>query len=457
MRLIIRYARITWVFLKYLVFKRSQCLGARLRPAFEELGPTFIKIGQLLSTRHDLLSDEDCRELRKLLDTVKPIPFKKVRELLMHDFGKTPEALFKHFAQKPIASASVSQVHKATTIDGRIVAVKIRRPHIGRTIQTDMRILRQLAVIAQVFSPALRLVKAPRLVDQFREWLLQEIDFRHEAKNVVEVKNFLTSTKKGLKASTGTLIIPELITEWCSENVLALEFIEGTPLNQCNKNVALAAKTYVNVSLRPLFEDKPLVFQADPHPANIIVLEKGDVAIVDFGLVGHLTLTQVQRARELFIAIYAQNIDETIKSLLAMVEADYNKHAVQIRPEIEAFLKHSSAESAGYWFMELFKIMLKHNISYPADFALFGRGTICCDGLIHLADPSLTAADLIGNELRAALLKKMITNVTDANYPKILYNITTKIRDSPELLSNLIDKYGNDPARFFKDVKEAVA
>ena len=194
MKKIHRSFQISFTSFKYLVFYKftkyqNKTLGTRIRLACEELGFVFIKIGQILSTRYELLSREDCAELQKLLDSVPPVPYEQIQKIFLEDFNTTPENIFQNWNPVPMASASVAQVYKAHIPKYGDVAVKVRRPRIEKNIRSDLAILKRLGKIAQIFSKNLRQTNLNEVFNQVESWLLAEIDFRNEANNLDRISN----------------------------------------------------------------------------------------------------------------------------------------------------------------------------------------------------------------------------------------------------------------------------
>ncbi len=261
----LRWFTIFYVSLKYFAFyklgkHRQDIFGKRLRYACEELGPIFVKLGQILSTRYDILSNENCAELQKLLDEVNPLPFETIETIIKKDFGKDYAKIFKNFQKVPLASASISQVHRATLADGKKVAVKIKRPGIQDTIESDIAILKQVISIGELFSAPLRHLDVRQIIDQLKSWILAEIDFVQEADNIARMRKYLEySVEKTNTAleDAEQVVIPEVYGQYCSENIITMEFIDGVPLSKFDSvkdnpeyDVEKSAKACCMLSLR---------------------------------------------------------------------------------------------------------------------------------------------------------------------------------------------------------------
>ena len=369
-----RIFEIISVILEYSVFYKfnkhsNKILGRRIREACERLGTTYIKFGQMLSTRYDILSEKDCKELQKLFDQIKEVQYSKIREIFKHDFEKYPEEIFEGFNSKPISSASIAQVYKAKLKSGEFVAVKIRRPYIGRKIINDMDLLINIVRFLQVFSPSLKTVNAKGIVKEMKFWLLQEIDFESEVQNMLEIKKyykFCDGIKYRDDLPPAVFIFP--YPKLCSKNVITMNYIDGIPLSKINLirdnpkyNIYLSLKSYVNAGTHALFHNKgEYLFQADPHPANILILKDGRASSVDLGLIGRISPENVKKTKKLFLAVYSEDIDNTVRSALELCGVSYKKYSKKIRKDIKEYLKKAPYKGVGFWFMEIVRIFIKH-------------------------------------------------------------------------------------------------
>lgn len=285
--------------------------GERLAAMFDELGPTFVKFGQMLSTRPDLLPPDIVSELRRLQDRVAPIDASVVTEVVEAELGAPIAERFASFDEVPVAAASIGQVHRATLDDGRQVVVKVQRPRAAEKIEADLALLEQMAKLAKARIHRLRFVDTVAVVDEFRRAIRQELDYRIEARNVEIARRAF--------AEDDHVQIPAVVWEATTTRVLALDWIDGPTLN----NVDLA--TWTDVDRRRLAERisetwMKMVFDhgsfhADPHPANIVVKGPDRIGLVDFGMMGHLSIADRQAAVHLFLDCVDQNLDRLPRRL----------------------------------------------------------------------------------------------------------------------------------------------
>jgi ubiquinone biosynthesis protein len=280
--------------------------GRALREALDELGPTFVKFGQLLSMRPDVLPPDIIAELRGLQDDVRPFPFEQAEQVIEADLGLSLERLFLDFEPVPIAAASIGQVHQAVLPNGRRVAVKVQRPGAPRQIEADLALLYQAARIAKERVRAFDFIDARALVDEFARSIRQELDYRLEGRNAEAFRrNF---------AGHPHVRIPRVYWSYTRPRVLTLEFLDGTqvadldpevvPIEERRDLAYRMTETWMTMIFRDGF------FHGDPHPANILVLEGTDrIGLVDFGLAGNLTEEDMTKLTRLFIDAANENVD----------------------------------------------------------------------------------------------------------------------------------------------------
>jgi ubiquinone biosynthesis protein len=279
--------------------------GRHLREMLDELGPTFVKFGQLLSTRPDVVPPDIVFELRSLQDDVRPFPFAQIRDVIQADLGLTLEQAFLRFDEQPIAAASIGQVHRAMLPNGDEVAVKVQRPNAPRQIESDLALLYQAARMIKERVRALDFIDAQALVDEFARSIRQELDYKLEARHAETFRrNFADSER---------VVVPKVYRDYSTARMLTLEFLDGVQLVDLDYDVTsleerrglayLVTQTWMEMIFEHGF------FHADPHPANVLVLSGDRIGLVDFGLAGKLTEEDMARLTRLFIDAATENVD----------------------------------------------------------------------------------------------------------------------------------------------------
>lgn len=279
--------------------------GRHLRELLDELGPTFVKFGQLLSTRPDVVPPDIIAELRSLQDDVRPFPYADVERVIRAELGQPIERLFLEFDPEPLAAASIGQVHRALLPNGREVVVKVQRPNAPRQIESDIELLEQAARLVRERVRALDFIDTRELVDEFARSIRTELDYRQEGRNAEAFRrNF---------AGHPHVAVPRTYWSYTRERVLTLEYLDGVQLadlelgawtvEQRRGLAYLIAETWLTMIFRHGF------FHGDPHPANILVLSPERIGLVDFGLVGKLTESDLTKLTRLFIDAANENVD----------------------------------------------------------------------------------------------------------------------------------------------------
>jgi ubiquinone biosynthesis protein len=349
--------------------------GQHLREMLDELGPTFVKFGQLLSTRPDVLPPDIIAELRGLQDDVRPFPFAQVEQVVEEDLELTLDKLFLDFDEKPIAAASIGQVHRATLPNGRRVAVKVQRPGAPRQIEADLALLYQAARIAKERVRALDFIDARQLVDEFARSIRHELDYRLEARNADAFhRNF---------AGHPHVRVPRVHWSYTRSRVLTLEWLDGTQISDVDpdewsledrRQIAyLITETWMTMIFRHGF------FHGDPHPANILVLGRPDViGLVDFGATGNLTDDDMTKATRLFIDAASENVDALPRRLADLGVRYPKEREEEFRLELqEIYYRYYGASLAEIdplqVIREAFQLIYSMNLRLPSRFLLLDR------------------------------------------------------------------------------------
>jgi ubiquinone biosynthesis protein len=298
----------------------------RIRLALEELGPTFVKFGQIMSTRTELLPPEMIDQLKKLQDHAKPVPFSEIRVVLEENCPHFDE-IFCGIDETPVASASIAQVHSAALKDGTLIALKIQRPGIGEIIETDIGILQSLAERVETVFPETRMYNPVGMVDDFSHQIVKELDFTRDGRNADRMS-------RNFRGVTG-IRFPKIYWEYTSPKVMAMEFIEGVRIDDPEAITAMGLDTHeigvrgFHAYLKMIFEDG--FFHGDPHPGNLLVTKEGDIVFLDFGIVGILRPEKRQNFINLLFALVNDDVELMLRSLegFGIVIAEEDREALR--------------------------------------------------------------------------------------------------------------------------------
>lgn len=366
-------------------------VGERIRLVIEELGPTFVKLGQIASTRSDLIPSSVLKELEKLQDNVLPFSFHEVRAIAEAELGIELEQAFTSFDTEPVAAASIGQVHIGTLHSGERVAVKIQRPGIDYTVRTDLAILQNLAVLAEARFEWAKRFQLRNMIDSFGKSLIEELDYTIEARNTETLyKQTLPHTR---------IRIPRIYGEYSSKKLMTMEYLDGTKLNQPELLRARGydpksiAEKLMQAVLQQIFIDG--FFHADPHPGNLMVLPGEIIAFLDFGMVGRLTPEMKQHFAGLIIALMRQSTSGVIKAVLRMGLVTEQVDMQLLRRDVDLLRDKYvgvplSDVSLGEAVNDLFDVAYRHHIRIPTDFILVGKTLITIEGLVEQLDPDIS-------------------------------------------------------------------
>lgn len=376
----------------------------RIVEAMEELGPTFIKLGQILSTRPDVLPEELILELKKLQSHVKPEPFADIERLLESSLGEDLETVFERFGKEPIAAASVAQVHRAVLKDGRDVAVKVLRPGIREVVENDVDILYFLAGLAERL-PELRVVQPRGVIREFERAMTRELDLTHELANIRRFRqNF---------AETDWMRIPEPIDELCTRNVLVMEFLEGVPFTdyaQVGADRERIAKRAVAAIFKMAFDDG--FFHADPHPGNVLALAGSRIGVLDMGLAGRLDRVLRDKVVTLLSALVQDDPHRIAEAVFAFghaegaVDFDRFRNDVVDLYEDELHGKAVKDIQLGRIFSRLFRVAGTHRMSIPADLTLLFKSLVTVEGVAKEVYPELDVMEEARPYVKRLLLER---------------------------------------------------
>ncbi len=404
--------------------KETLSIPKRLRLMCEELGPTFIKLGQILSTRPDLIPLSFIKEFEKLQDRVKPLKAEVIEKIIGEELGDFPEKLFSSFDRKPLASASISQVHRAKLKNEKEIILKVQKPGIKKIINADLQILHNLASLIEKFIKEAEIYQPKRIVEEFEKSIKKELNFLLEARNIERFsRNF---------SSDDTIYIPKLYKNFTTGKVLALEYVSGTKINEVEeleklclnrKQIALNGAKGI---LKQIFVDG--FFHGDPHPGNILILKNGKICYLDFGIVGRLGEERKMELVSLFEGFLYRDAERIVRTLLSMGTIDENVDLRELRRETEEIIdKYYNVSLKEISIKEIideeFTIMRKFKMKIPSDFSLLAKALITTEGVGTLLEPDFNIIEQI-KPFAKNLMKERLS----------LFNL---VKDLKKMFSNL--------------------
>ncbi|HET8607812.1 MAG TPA: AarF/UbiB family protein [Gaiellaceae bacterium] len=415
--------------------------GQHLREMLDELGPTFVKFGQLLSTRPDVVPPDIIVELRGLQDDVRPFPLEDVRRVVAEELGQPIERLFVEFDERPLAAASIGQVHRAQLPNGRRVAVKVQRPDAPRQIEADLALLLQAARLGKERVRAFDFIDAEQLVDEFARSIRQELDYRLEGRNAEAFhRNF---------AGHPHVRIPRVYWSYTRARVLTLEFLEGEQLadldlaswslEERRRLAYLVAEGWMTMIFRHGF------FHGDPHPANILVLGRDQVGLVDFGLTGKLTDDDMSKLTRLFIDAASENVDALPKRLSDLGVRYPKELEDQFLAELrELFYRYYGARLSEIdplqVIREAFALIYRMNLHLPTRFVMLDKAIATLGSVGVELYPDFNVFEIAKPYARSLMLERFTPRRVAVRGRKEAWRLASMAAEVPYQLHDILEE-----------------
>ncbi len=437
--------------------------GERLRLSLEELGPTFVKLGQILSTRSDIFPEDIVEELKKLQDSVPSISLPEVRAVIEEEFEDSLENIYKEFDETPVAAASISQVHRARLISGKLVAVKVQRPGIEKSINQDLSILKDLASFIDHYTQYGNLYDCSGMVLEFENTIRNELDFTREAENIeVFKRNF--SKDEGIT-------VPDVRWIYTTKRILTMEYIEGIRVDDFSAlelsgidRTVLAKKLAISICNQILRDG---FFHADPHPGNIKVLPDGTIVFLDLGMVGYLNESRKKMITDFFVGVASRDSRLVVKSIIDMDTMPNRNNIKKFEKDVDKIIdKYLTMPwneiKIDSLLNETFNIAFINHIKIPREFALLTKTLGTLQGLLEKLAPDLNtlvvakpiakklmlqsfSVEKIGNEIKKSFwrYKDLLTEI-----PSTLLNFLAKVEGEDFAVKMEIKGINNIVKRF---------
>ncbi len=381
----------------------------RLRMALADLGPTFIKLGQVLSTRPDLIPLDFAKELEKLQDQAPPFSSDEARKIVAAQLNKPITEIFQSFSAEPIAAASIAQVHKASLLNNQSVAVKIQRPQIKRIIETDISILYHLANLVEKYFSESELYNPIGIVDEFAKTIRAELDFIREGRNIDRFRHHFKNDQ--------TIYLPHVYWDYTASSILTMEYIDGAKVSDIDFSQRpdldrkIIAQYGAKATLKMIFEIG--LFHADPHPGNIFVLKNNVLAPLDFGMVGRLDEQTKGYLQNLLSAIVARDIDKIIKIFIDAEVLEETNDTRLLRIDLHEFIDTYYGIPLNQLQIEklvndLIDVLRRHRIAVLTDVVLMAKALATIESVGRSLDPDFNMMNFMEPYARKLMIQPII-------------------------------------------------
>jgi predicted unusual protein kinase regulating ubiquinone biosynthesis (AarF/ABC1/UbiB family) len=418
----------------------------------EKLGPTFIKLGQLLSTRADLLPGPYLDALERLQDQIEPFPYEEIERIVSSELGVRISKAFASFDPAPLAAASLAQVHRATMRDGRAVVVKIQRPDIRELIVGDLEALGEIAHFLDQHTELGRRYEFDNMLVNLRKSLLRELDFTIEANNLHTIAQNLSEFEE--------IVIPEPIDDFTTTRVLTMEYIAGkkitslNPLRLLEIDGGLLAEELFSAYLKQFLVDG--LFHADPHPGNVFITDDDRIALLDLGMVGRVTRTFQDNLLRLMLAISEGRGEVAAEAAVKMGEPKEGFDGAAFKRRITDLVgEHSDAVlsrlNAGRVTLEITKISADCWFHLPAEFTMIAKALMNLDRVVYTLDPNFDPNLIIRERANEILQQNILKSVAPTNLLSGVVDLKEFAEKFPTRVNRILDAIGNNDLRFKVD------
>jgi predicted unusual protein kinase regulating ubiquinone biosynthesis (AarF/ABC1/UbiB family) len=443
-----RYKDLAWFLAKYgrAEFPDEREAAEALTRDLEALGPTFIKLGQILSTRGDLLPSAYVVALARLQDDVEAFAYEDVERIVQEELGVRLSKAFEQFDAQPIAAASLGQVHRAVLRGGREVAVKVQRPGIRERVVKDLDALDEVAHLLDRFSATNRNIDARRLLDEFRKTLMAELDYREEARNLL--------TLAGQLRDCDNIVVPAPVEGFTTARVLTMDYVPGvkittvSPVEWTEVDGTALADDLFRAYLQQVLVDG--VFHADPHPGNVLLTPDHRLALIDLGMVGRLSSGTQEQLFKLMLAVADGRGDEAAAGVIALGEKreDFDEPAI-CRAVVDLVARYRQAAikdlNVGRVLLEMARAGGEHGLKMSPDLALLGKTFLHLDEIGRCLDPQFDVNASLRRHATALMQQRMWKSATPSN----LFASALEVRDFAEKLPGRVNRIldalaGND-------------
>ena len=418
----------------------DETIPERIRKVLEELGPAYIKLGQMLSTRPDLVGTEISEELQSLRDNTPVTDFSEIKELIEEEFEKPLDEIYSEIDETPIGSASIGQVYKAKLkSNGKEVAIKVQKPNSYEIIKSDVQIMKFLAKRIDRYVLRMKSFNLPMMADEFERSIFKELNYMEEVMNMENLsKNF---------KNVSYIKIPEVYTDYCSDKIITMELIKGIEVSDLIENdyPDIDKKKIANYGVKSYFKQimGDGFFHADPHPGNLIVTEDKKLCYIDMGMMGILNDDFKENLAELILLLISGNTNNIIKQLIYMDIITPQQNTDELKADVDDLINRyygAELKNMDGAMEDLLNAMVENNVVLPREFVMIGRGIALIEDTGKKLDPNFNAA----TELKKLSRKIVINKYKPERLAKVGINYMLQMehlaKDLPDTINNTISK-----------------
>jgi ubiquinone biosynthesis protein len=419
--------------------------AAELSKDLEKMGPTFIKLAQLLSTRADLLPVPYLEALARLQDDVEPFSFKEVEEIVTAELGVRISKAFAHFEAQPMAAASLGQVHRAEMRDGRQTVVKVQRPNIRETVVKDLEIMQGIAEFLDSHTETGRRYDFAMILAELRKSLMRELDYRQEMRHLIIFnRNFRQS---------GHIIVPLPVEDYCTSRVLTMDYIEGKKITSLSPLALMdidgygLAEEFFSAYLRQILIDG--IFHADPHPGNVFLTPDNRIALIDLGMVGRITPASQENILQLLLAISEGHGDEAATLTIKLGEPKESFEQERFTRQVADLVTQHQGSSlqdidAGRVVLEITRISGETGFRLPPEFTLIAKTLLNLDQIVHTLDPAFDPNASIRQNATEIMRERIMKSLSAGNLYNTLLEAKGLLEKLPGRLNKFLDAVANN-------------
>ena len=401
------------LFNKFILRKNN---GEVVKEFVQENGIVYIKLAQMLATQNygNIFTDEDRKLLSSVCDNCNPIPYEEIEKILKREYVDDLNSIFSYIDEIPLGSASISQVHRAILKDGREVVLKVKRQDIVDFINSDISFIRK---IMQRFGKLVNFKNftgGNHALDLYLKWINEEIDFINEVENIKKYQSFANNVNGRIDGAR-KIIIPNIYEDYCTENIIMMEYIPLPTINQTiltdenKKVIADAINNYFRLSFWALFNDQEIVFHGDPHSGNICVDENANIYFLDMGLLCVLNDEDAILCREFFLAVYNGDYEKISNMILKYSNMD-DESIISFKKDCKLYCEGIKDKNITYYFMDMVNICLKYEVNPPNFLFSMTKAFFCLNGICNFVGNDFTAKKLLNDQVIEFFLKRSFTD-----------------------------------------------